>query len=65
MSREVFESNRDSTVVAAADCPDGLVESERQLYSQLVKEQKGRLEQEFLSARVVEQALRRWADSEN
>ena len=69
MSREVFESNRDSTViepvVAAIDCPDGLVESERQLYSQLLEEQKGRLEQEFLSTQVVEQALRRWAESEN
>lgn len=69
MSREVFESNRDCTVVepvvAAMDCPDGLIESERQLYSQLLEEQKGRLEQEFLSTRFVEQALRRWADSEN
>ena len=69
MSREVFESNRDSTViepvVAAADCPEGLVESEQQLYSQLLKEQKGRLEQEFLSTQVVEQALRRWAESKN
>ena len=67
MTAEVFESNRDSTVVepvvAAADCPEGLVESEQQLYSQLLKEQKGRLEQEFLSTQVVEQSLRRWAES--
>ncbi len=69
MSREVFESNRNSAViepvVAVVDCPDGLVESERQLYSQLLEEQKGRLEQEFLSTQIVEQELRRWADSEN
>jgi len=69
MTAEVFESNRAATVVepvvAAVDCPDGLVESERQLYSQLLEEQKGRLEQEFLSTQVVEQALRRWAEPKN
>jgi hypothetical protein len=67
MSREVFESNRDSTViepvVAAANCPDGLVENEQQLYLQLLEERKGRLEQEFLSPQVVERALRCWAAS--
>ena len=69
MSREVFESNRNSAViepvVAAADCPFGLVESERQLYLQLLEEHKGRLEQEFLSTQVVERELRRWAESKN
>ena len=49
ITAEVFESNRAATVVepvvAAVDCLDGLVENERQLYLQLLKEQKGRLEQ--------------------
>lgn len=64
MSQEVFESNRASTViepvVAGTNCPDGLYESERQLYLQLLDEPKGRLEQEFLGNDLVERALLNW-----
>ena len=66
MNREVFESNRGSAVVepvvAGTDCPAGLIESERQLYSQLLAEPKGRLEQEFLAKDEVERALLEWSD---
>jgi hypothetical protein len=40
--------------------PDGLEESQRKFYAHLVAQAKGRIEQEFLPADIVSDALSRW-----
>lgn len=66
MTSDLFESHRDAAVhepvVAGADCPRELTDSEQQLYSQLITEPLGRLEQEFLSTETIHRSILDWAE---
>jgi hypothetical protein len=68
MTSDLFESHRDAAVhepvVAGTDCPGELTASEQQLYSQLISEPMGRLEQEFLSTETIHRSILDWADAE-
>ena len=48
-------------VVAGRQCPPGLNAHEMRLYERLIDEPRGRLEQEFLPASIVNNALTDWA----
>lgn len=65
MNRAVFEAHGPDSAVcedtpALPDPPDGLNQEEQTLYCYLRGLQKGRLEQEFLPAAEVENALAQW-----
>jgi hypothetical protein len=65
MTEEIFRTYGEGCAVAettpAGDvAPEGLTEVERGLYSLLRAAVRGRLEQEFLPARVVAEAVGRW-----
>ncbi|MGK7512272.1 Wadjet anti-phage system protein JetD domain-containing protein, partial [Salmonella enterica] len=51
-------------VKAQQAIPDGLLDEEADFYRYLTRLPRGRLEQEFLPAGIVEEALLRWAKSE-
>lgn len=67
MTSDIYEQNRVATVpehiIAGAELPVGLNDRERTLYERLLSESRGRLEQEFLSANVVREAIHCWCDS--
>jgi hypothetical protein len=69
MTVEVFEQFRAAAVVepipAEQEPPQGLLPAERELYLQLLREPRGRLEQEFITAEVSNDSLMRFAASEN
>ena len=64
MSTEIYEQNRDVAVpepiVAGTDVPEGLNAVERQLYALILRDARGRLEQEFLPENIVHEAIDRW-----
>ncbi len=65
MTREVFDLHKDSAVSentpASDTAPTNLTEDEASLYQHLLDSTAGRLEQEFLPASLVQQAVRWWA----
>jgi hypothetical protein len=67
MSQVVFAQHLASAVVervvAGTRPPIGLTACECQLYQQLLREPLGRLEQEFLPAATVAQAVLEWTNS--
>lgn len=64
MTLEIFEQNLGVSVrepiVAGIDVPAGLNDIEQLLYKRLLSEPRGRVEQEFLPAIVVHEAIQRW-----
>ena len=68
MSSEVFDAHSDMAVtepvVAGEQCPPGLNDPEKLLYKRLLDAPRGRLEQEFLSTKIVENALFEWVSRE-
>ncbi len=65
MSRPLFDQYAPQNavpepVIAQSHSPAGLTEEERQFYRYLISLERGRLEQEFLPADVVIEALDRW-----
>lgn len=65
MSRELFEQYASHSAVsepvkAQEAIPDGLLNEEADFYRYLTRLPRGRLEQEFLPAGIVEEALVRW-----
>lgn len=65
MSEQVYEryaaASVPEKVVAGEATPSGLNEAESSLYDRLLREQRGRLEQEFIPAEIVHEALCDWA----
>lgn len=66
MDTDLFERYaRDSAVVepvvAQSETPNGLTPAEADLYRHLLKQERGRLEQEFLPEHEVHRVLRSWA----
>jgi hypothetical protein len=66
MNRELFEEYASHSAVpepvkAQEAIPDGLLNEEVDFYRYLTRLPRGRLEQEFLPAGIVEKALVRWA----
>lgn len=65
MTREIFEEHPDAAVVEATpasdDPPAGLTDEETALYRHLLSRERGRLEQEFLTAEIVRPAILDWA----
>lgn len=47
-------------VTAGSECPAGLIEAEAVLHSRLLQAPRGRLEQEFLPAELVQNAIMDW-----
>lgn len=68
MTGELFEQFRSAAVVepipAEPEAPQGLLATERSLYLQLLKEPRGRLEQEFIAPDVCHEILMRFAAKE-
>ncbi|HET6247550.1 MAG TPA: Wadjet anti-phage system protein JetD domain-containing protein [Tepidisphaeraceae bacterium] len=66
MTPEIYEQNQDAAVpepiVAGTQTPAGLNDIEQALYKRILKESRGRLEQEFLPLAVVHEAIRCWCD---
>jgi hypothetical protein len=66
MTPDIYEQHLDAAVpepiIAAAEAPVGLNAVERLLYERLLKERRGRLEQEFLSGTVVHEVIHDWCD---
>ena len=66
MAPEVYEQHADAAVpepvIAGTDLPTGLNEREKALYKRLLKEPRGRLEQEFLPEKVIREAIRTWVN---
>lgn len=66
MTREVFDRHADAAVAeatpASTDPPAGLNDEESALYRHLLSLDRGRLEQEFLSADLVRAAVWDWFD---
>ncbi len=65
MSKNIFELHGNNKVVVEAEPiralpAKGLTESELQLFSFLLLQEKGRLEQEFIAKESVVQAIRQW-----
>ncbi|OAT75199.1 hypothetical protein A9B99_16950 [Mangrovibacter phragmitis] len=65
MNRELFEQYANHSavtepVIAQEAIPDGLLSEEADFYRYLTRLARGRLEQEFLPAGIVEEALVRW-----
>ena len=67
MTAEVFEQHSKLAVVepivAGTELPCGLTQSEQELYARLLKEPKGRLEQEFLPCSLTQKAITRWREN--
>ena len=65
MDRGTFEHNIDKAVAeptpASLTPPEFLNSPETLLYLRLLESQRGRLEQEFIDARTVQQAILDWA----
>lgn len=65
MNSGIFDLHCDMAVpepvVAGTQCPPGLNDDEVLLYERLINEPRGRLEQEFLPASIVNNALTDWA----
>ena len=66
MTSEIYEQNLDvavpEPVTAGPDLPAGLNVIERQLYARILREARGRLEQEFLPEQIIHEAITRWCD---
>jgi hypothetical protein len=65
MTLEIFESHAPTMAVAetraaGAELPDGLTENEQELYRFLIASELGRVEQEFLPAKLVKDTLEAW-----
>jgi hypothetical protein len=64
MTAEVYDQHPDckvsEPVVASDDSPYGLTASEQELYQRLIKEPKGRLEQEFLREEFTQDTIKSW-----
>lgn len=65
MDSDIYKCYREGRAViepthASATPPEGLTDAEERLYRQLLGEERGRLEQEFLPIDTVEQAFRSW-----
>jgi len=69
MTRETFDHGSNSTVVekvpASITAPAHLTATETSLYQHLLASDRGRLEQEFLSANIVHPAIKSWALADN
>ncbi|QDT27852.1 hypothetical protein Enr10x_31870 [Gimesia panareensis] len=67
MTSEVYEQHSYAAVpepiIAGVDLPTGLSNPERALYKRLLKEPKGRLEQEFLPQKFIRETILSWANS--
>lgn len=50
-------------VIAGTSIPVGLTDAESKLYSRLIQESRGRLEQEFLPLKRVQQSIGEWVSS--
>lgn len=65
MTLEVYEQHAEAAVpepvIAGTDLPTGLNEREKALYERLLKEPRGRLEQEFLPEKFIQEAILLWA----
>jgi len=65
MGAEVFDAHKDCAVRepvhASSKAPRGLTASERALYERLLQEERGRLEQEFLPASLVQESVLKWS----
>lgn len=68
MNEKVFEANITKAVPevvkAAAEPPHNLTPAEQTLYSRLLHDPKGRLEQEFLQISLVHEAIANWFQKE-
>jgi hypothetical protein len=66
MTREVFECHATAAVSektpASTTPPAHLTAEETLLYRHLLACERGRLEQEFLSPRLVQRVIKAWAD---
>lgn len=66
MTSEIYEQNSEGSVpepvVAGRVVPPGLNAIEQSLYKRILNERRGRLEQEFLPATVVRDAVQRWCN---
>ncbi|RLT91623.1 MULTISPECIES: Wadjet anti-phage system protein JetD domain-containing protein [unclassified Ketobacter] len=65
MNRSLFERHREGSAVseastAGSEPPKGLTDSEASFYCYLLKQDRGRLEQEFLPVDEVQSVLRAW-----
>ena len=67
MDQKTFEKNQQLAVIepqtAGHEMPQGLMVEEEKLYQRLLSETKGRLEQEFIDKKVVQQKLIKWKSS--
>lgn len=66
MSVEIYEQFKQAAViepvVASDDYPLALSQSEQLLYMKLLREPRGRLEQEFISEELIRETILNWAD---
>jgi len=66
MTLDIYEQHLQAAVpepiIAGTDVPAGLNDIEQDLYKRIRSESRGRLEQEFLPATVVHQAIHRWCN---
>jgi hypothetical protein len=66
MTSEIYEKYSERAVlepiVAGTNVPEGLNDREQALYRRILGEPRGRLEQEFLPATVVRNAIQRWCN---
>ena len=67
MTEDIFKEFEQSAVsepvVAGANAPAGLTNAETKLYRRLIRETRGRLEQEFLPLNLVHECIFEWAKS--
>lgn len=67
MVSQVYDQHSQSAVrepvIAGTDLPSGLTAHEQKLYQRLINEPCGRLEQEFLPAKFVQESILVWADA--
>lgn len=65
MTPETFDQHAEfavaEPVIAGVELPSGLNTQEQILYQRLISEPRGRLEQEFLPATCVQQAIHQWS----
>ncbi len=65
MTSEIYDEFSESAVVepiiAGPESPCGLIVSEQELYGRLVRELRGRLEQEYLPTELIHETITRWA----
>lgn len=66
MTPDIYNQNAEFAVpepiVAGRDVPESLNDLEQSLYERILKESRGRLEQEFLPVTVVRDAIQRWCE---